>query len=708
MAVDLRSHARSTGERRPGPPGRRRLGIVIALVASMMLTLFARLYYVQLLDPDKPAQSAFATRDAAIVVPAPRGLIVDASGRLLVANTSVQQVTVTRDVLQRRPDKGRAVLTRLAALLGTSADVLSKRITPCSPKVPAPCSTLEPFAPVTVSKNAPTRVVLAVSERREDFPGVQVQTVSMPLYPNGAMAAHLLGYTSQISEADKKRNPKLNDVDTIGASGLAEQYDSVLRGIDGKQYVQLNPQGRTVADGRLIAPTQGDTLVTSIDVNLQALAEKSLAQQIRDSRKAGKPAPSGSVVIMDPQTGRIAASASYPTYDPSMFTGGISNADYATLTSPAANTPLLNRATAGQYAPGSTFKLITSSSLLEHKQINLRDKYSCPGSLTVDGRVKTNFESEALGPIDLRDALGYSCDTFFYRPTVGEYYTDQKRIDKHKVPNEWLQAVASDYGVGKAPGVDLPAGEQTAGGYADRESRQTRWEANRAAYCAAGRRGYPEIKDVKQRAYLTLLARENCTDGYRYRAGDNADMSIGQGETTMSPLQLAVAYSALVNGGRIFEPTLGKAVVNAKGDVVRTISAKMRNTIALPQKTFDYIAKSLNFGRGYAVSGAFAYIGSKYLSRIGGKTGTAEVEGKQDTSWLATWGPTYNEGGHVRARFVITGMIEQAGTGATAAGPMLKRIWDGIFGAGGLPVVPGQRPQTTLPRISPQVKVTGR
>lgn len=675
----------------------------------MMLTLFARLYYVQLLDPHKPTQSAHLTHDAAIVVPAPRGLIVDSHGRPMVANTSVRQITVNRELLQRRGDKGASVLARLAALLHTPVSLLAKEITPCSAKVPAPCSTGEPFAPVTVSGNAPMNVVLAVSEHREDFAGVTVQTATVPVYPSGTLAAHLLGYTGQITAGDKVKNPKLYDVDTIGLSGLEEQYDAALRGVDGQQIVQLNPQGYTVGTGALIPAEQGDTLITSIDENLQKLAEASLARQIKDSRKAGKPAPAGSVVILDPQTGRILAAASYPTYNPTQFVGGISNAGYRKLVDPSAGTPLLNRAFAGEYAPGSTFKLITSSSLVMNKEINTSDTYSCPGSLAIDGRVKTNYDSEVLGPITLRDALGYSCDTFFYRPTADEYYADQRRIDKGKAPLEHLQAMARAYGVGQAPGVDVPAGEQAAGSYADRETRLARWNANKADYCAAAKRGYPEVANRSDRAYLTRLASENCTDGWRYRAGDNADMAIGQGETTMSPLQLAVAYSALVNGGKIYEPMLGWGVVDAMGRVVKTLQPTVRNTVPVKQSLFNYITKSLQFSRGYAVSGAFAYIGSKYQNQIGGKTGTAEVQGKKDSSWLTTWGPTYKDGaGNARARFVMVGMVEQGGTGATAAGPMLKRIWDGIFGVGMLPVVSGARPQTELPSIGPQVKVITR
>ncbi len=665
----------------------------------MMLTLFARLYYVQLLDPNKPVQSAHLLHDGYIVVPAPRGLIVDARGRPLVANTSTQVITVDRDLLQKLPDKGAGVLSRLAGLLGVDAVTLGKEITPCSPKVPAPCWTGQPYQPVPVATGAPTGVVLAVSEHREQYPGVAVQTVTLPEYPHGSLAAHVLGYTSEITADDKKANRALNDADTIGASGLEQQYDAVLRGVDGKQLVQLNPQGYTVRMGAQVPAEQGDTLVTSIDLDVQKLAEQSLAQQIRDSRKAGQPATGGAVIVMDPNTGRILAAASYPTYDPQLFIGGISVADYRRLTDPSSGTPLLSRAIAGEYAPGSTFKLITSSSLYTHHEINLTDTYPCPGSLTVDGRVKTNYDSEVLGPVNLENALGYSCDTFFYAPAANEYYADQGRIAKGKKPHEYLQRMAAQFGVGRAPGVDLPAGEQAAGSYADRETRMARWQANKAAYCAAARKGYPEIRNRTDRAYYTELARENCTDGWRYRAGDNADMSIGQGETTMSPLQLALAYSAMLNGGRIWAPTFGWGVVDQDGKVVRTIEPRVRNRVPVSQKLFDYITKSLDFSRGWAVSGAFAYLGSKYQNRLGGKTGTAEVFGKKDTSWLATWGPTYKKNGHTTARFVVVGMVEQAGTGATAAGPMLKRIWDGLLGAGGEPVIPASRPETHLPTV---------
>jgi penicillin-binding protein 2 len=163
----------------------------------------------------------------------------------------------------------------------------------------------------------------------------------------------------------------------------------------------------------------------------------------------------------------------------------------------------------------------------------------------------------------------------------------------------------------------------------------------------------------------------------------------------------------MFNGGKIYAPTLGWAVVNRAGELVRTITPKVRDTVPVSQNVFNYIADSLSFSRGWAVSGAFAYIGSPLQDELGGKTGTAEVFGKQDTSWLASWGPVSKDAkGDVHAKFVVVGMIEQGGTGATAAGPMLKRVWNGIMGVGEPAVIAHSQPASTLPVIGPQLQVS--
>ncbi len=684
-------------ERRPAHS--RRVQLIAVLVASLIVTLSGRLYYVQILERDQPQQTAGLLHEGHIVVPAPRGEIVDARGRPLVANRVTHVVTVDREKLQLQPDHGTAVLARLARLIGTPQRDLAQEITPCGIHVPSPCWTGEPYQPVPVATDATTATVLALSERREQYDGVAVETQTVRDYPGGALAAHLLGYSGAVSAADEKRNHALHDADTIGRSGLEQQYDSILRGTDGSQIVSLDPRGDVVGTPRDLPAQPGDTLVTSIDRDVQALAEQAIAKQIAASRAKGKPATGAALVVLDPNTGRIIAAASYPSYDPQVFVGGISVADYAKLTAPSANDPLVSRAIAGAYAPGSTFKLITSSSVVSHHEATLDSTYPCPPSLAVDGRVKTNFDSESPGfPLTLAQALQVSCDTWFYSFAANEYYADQARIDAGQKATEYLQHMASSYGLGRIPGVDLPADEQATGGYADRESRLTRWEANQARYCADAKRGFPDEQDPAQRAFLTRLAAENCTDGWRYHAGDNADMAIGQGETTVSPLQLAVAYSALLNGGRIWQPTIGRAVVDSSGKVVRTINPTVRNQVPVRRSTLDYIANALHFQDSHSVSGALAFDGSPYKTQIGGKTGTAEVFGKQDTSWLASWGPIGQDSqGNPTARFVVVGMVEQAGTGASAAAPMVRTVYDGLFGAGRPAVLPGSRPETSLP-----------
>ena len=675
---------------------RRRLLLIETLVLSLVLTLVGRLFWVQMLDPNKPIQTAGAIHDGRIVLPAVRGEILDARGRVLVGNTSSYVITVNRAVLLAQADEGRRTMSRLSSLLGTTSAALAQEITPCGIHVPSPCWTGQPYQPVPVSKNASAAALLAVSEHSEDYPGVSVQTQTVRTYPNQSLAAHELGYVGQVSAADEKADKSLTDTDSIGRSGLEASYDVALRGRDGYQVVKLDPRGDEVRSGGTVHPTAGDTVVTSIDAGVQSLAETELRKQITASRRAGYAAPGGAVVIMDPTTGRIIAAASYPTYNPEVFVGGISVADYQALTKTSADNPLLSRAIAGAYAPGSTFKLVSASSDVMHKLASLTSTYSCPSSLNIDGLIKHNFESEVVpGPVNLKLALQVSCDTWFYRFAVQEYHDDQRRIEKGEKPHEYLQHMAQAFGFASSAQVDLPASEQTVGSFADRETRLARWTANRTLYCADAKAGYKGVQNRTDRAYLTRLASENCTDGWRYRAGDNADLAIGQGETTVSPLQLAVAYSALVNGGTVYKPTLGWAEVNGAGKVVRTIKAQVKDKLPVSKKVLDYIASSLHFVNGAPITGAAPFAGSPIKQELSGKTGTAEVYGKSTTSWLATWGPS------PKAKFVMVAMVEQAGTGASAAGPLSRAIWNGLLGVGQKAVIPGSTPESALPTVVP-------
>jgi len=296
--------------------------------------------------------------------------------------------------------------------------------------------------------------------------------------------------------------------------------------------------------------------------------------------------------------------------------------------------------------------------------------------------------------------LQVSCDTFFYAPAANEYYADQARIAAKQKPQEQLQAMAKAFGISEPPRIDLPADEQASGTIADRETRLSRWNAHKTEYCAQARQGYPDEPNPTTRAYLTQLALENCTDGWRYRAGDNADMAIGQGETTVSPLQLAMAYSAMVNGGTLYAPSIGWGVVDSSGKVIQTITPKVIRKVPVAASTLSFFGDALHFDNSHAVSGALAFDGSPIKTEIGGKTGTAEVYGKQDTSWFASWGPMAAGQPASKAKFVVVGMIEQAGLGSSAAAPMVRKVFEGMLGANGPAVLPQGQPATTLPKVA--------
>jgi penicillin-binding protein 2 len=672
-----------------------RLVVLRVLILSLVVTLGARLYYLQILDKEKLVQTANRQHTREVVLPAPRGVIVDDRGRPLVSNRVSLVVSINRSELLGLPDRGAAMLARLSPLVHIPAGELGMRITPCAPKVPKPCWNGSPYQPVPIRTDTTPQLVLRIAEHREDFPGVTADAQTLRQYPNTTLAAHSLGYVGPVTQeeldtaaAAGRTDLHLNDI--VGRSGLERTYDGDLRGTDGIRQVSVDNRGTVLGTLSESPPAQGDTLVTSIDRDVQAIADKALADEIAKRRTETDPfnnhakfaAPSGAAVVLDPQTGRIIALSSYPTYDPTLFVGGISVKELARLTDPAAGTPLVSRAVAGQFAPGSTFKLSSASAEVASGRVSLDGSYTCPGFLQVGNQKKTNFEGKGIaGSIDLRIALAKSCDTIFYGFAQSDWYADQGRVDGGQKPVEALQAMARKYGFGSEPGIDLPAGEQTAGRIVDRAYLKQRWDANKKQYCADGARGYPEVTDAARRDFLTRLAKENCTDGWRFRVGDAADLAIGQGETTVSPLQLAVAYSALVNGGTLWQPTIGRAVVGPDGKVVREIKAKSRGKVPVSGKVLDYIRNSLAFTPQNGASGSVAFGGfplDKVL--VGGKTGTAEVFGKQDTSWFASWAPA---GGAGAAKFVIVGMIEQGGLGAQAAAPMVRQIYDGIYGLDG-------------------------
>lgn len=680
---------------------RLRLVVVQALVLTLFATLFARLWFLQVLDGEAYQAQAASQSVREIVVQPPRGLVVDAQGRPLVANRTAWVVGVDRTLVGRIDSTDReVVLDRLAGTLGIERAALDARLLDCGDagSVEGSCWNGSPYQPVPVAVDVDRAVALRILEQAEDFPAVvaEEQTVRDYPQPYGVNAAHLLGYLSPITEseldaAEASDDRSVNGASNVGRAGVEQEYDEWLRGMPGYRRVAVDSMGRVVGDDSSVEATPGDTLVTSIDAQVQSVVEQQLASTIATARATrdevtGRDyvADSGAAIVMEADTGRIVAMASQPTYDPEVWSGGISSDELAYLYSEEAGTPLLSRAMQGQFAPGSTWKPFMTAGALENGY-STDTRLDCSSSYRVGNREFRNYESGAYGSIGFDKALEVSCNTFFYR--IGHAFWQQAGGDPADIDAaDPLVEEAKDFGFGTATGIDVPG--ETSGRIADRAWKQEYYESQREYYCTIGEE---EGDDFQHR-----FAREFCAEGNLYRAGDAVNFSIGQGDTLVTPLQLTRAYAALANGGTLYEPRVAKAVVSPEGDLVRDIPPVVAGQVDVPADYISYIDAALS---NVTAQGTMAWrMGGFPLDQVDirSKTGSAEVYGKQSTSWVASYSDDY----------VVVMMVSQGGTGSGTSGPAIRAIWESLYGVQGEEVVPdaaaipGTVPPTGLPTFT--------
>ena len=667
---------------------RLRLFVVQALVLSLFFTLFARLWYMQVLDGDgyQAAAAHQSVRD--VVVQPARGLIVDDMGRPLVANRSSWVVTIDRTLFGKLEEKVRdATVRKLSRVVGEPVKTIEARVVLCGQtgSVAGTCWNGSPYQPVPVARDVPQKVAVKLLERAEEYPGVLAQQDSVRAYPSpyGVNGAHVLGYLSPITsgeleEADKDQDTSLNGASVVGRAGVERAYDEYLRGKPGYKKVAVDSMGRVLGDSGTVEATPGDTLVTSIDSDVQAYVEKQLHGAMTTARGTfdkvtGKNyvADSGAAVVMEAKTGRIVAMASQPTYDPEVWSGGITKKELNKLYSEKSGDPLLSRASQGQFAPGSTWKPIMTVGALNHG-FSESTQLDCSSGLQVGNRWFKNYESAAYGYISFAKALELSCDTFFYR--VGLSYWNKYGSDPANVKaKDPLVETAKDFGFGTATGGDVTA--EASGRIADRKWKYSYWKAMKGYYCKVDRKN-----TTGQRDFLHVFAHEFCLEGFNYRAGDAVNYVIGQGDTMVTPLQLARAYAALSNGGKLLEPRVAKAVVSPSGKLIKEIKPKVTRRIDSKKSALEYVDNAL---KGTPKEGTLAWKFTGFpldKVQIRGKTGSAEVYGKQSTSWVATYTKDY----------VVIMMITQGGTGSGTSGPAVRKIWEHLYGIKGEKVLPGK------------------
>jgi penicillin-binding protein 2 len=649
-----------------------RLVVLQVVVLSLLATLGGRLWYLQIRNGEQYQQEAASNQIRQVTVPAVRGQILDANGAALAGNETKLVVSVSRTSLLDEQDGGKAVLDKLAQVLGMKARDVEDKVRLCDASTPQPCWNGSPYEPIPVTDRATTQQAMQIMERREEFPGVTAEPTAVRSYPgpSGANAAQVLGYLSPVTQdqvkasADKKGKAKLAATDETGQAGLESVYDSDLRGTTGTNDLKVDNLGRVIGDAGGVAAQPGDDLVTSLDARVQAVTEKQLHQAMLTLRHTydtvthqNYKADSGTAVVMDVHTGRIVAMASEPTYNPNIWTGGISAKDYSALTSAKSDYPLLNRATQAQAAPGSTFKVVSTTGALE-AGYSKNDTFPCTSSMSIGGQLFKNFEGENFGDINLSKALEVSCDTVFYNVAYQQWLKDGGLHGKN--PKDWLFKAAHQFGLGQTTGIDLPA--ESKGRVPDRQWHQDYWTAMKDIWCKQA--------SAKNNDYITQIARQDCTDFKYVRAGDEVNYAIGQGDTLVTPIQMARAYAALANGGTLYKPSLAKAVVSPSGKVAQNIAPVAQGRLPDTKSQLQYIDNAL---AGVVTSGTAAWkFGGWPQNKIPlhAKTGTAEVYGKQTTSWFDTYTKDY----------AVVMMISQGGTGSGGSGPAVRNIYNSLYG----------------------------
>ncbi len=648
FSVEAMLDAPDTTESRPGL----RLRIVGISVVVLFALLGLRLWALQVLQAPAAAHAVVANQIRTVAIEPTRGLILDRNGNPLVTNVVTEQITLSRVTATQDP----WVVGNLAALVGQTTAQVQDALDNEQYSI---------YKPAPIMDDAPVSDILYIREHPSEFPGVSSVQTTQRSYPQlelpgpaqgGYPAAQVLGYVGTINGAELKSRASqgYQAGDAFGQSGLEYQYEPELHGTPGKQELEVDPQGQVAGVMKTVAAEPGDDVVTNIDTNLQQVADNALATQIMHLRQttdptcnnnAGchPPADTGAVVVMDPQTGAVYAMSSYPTYDPSVWVGGISTPEYAALNASGAQN---NYAIQGEYTPGSTFKLNTATAALDLGLWSPTDLYDDRGTFTVPGCsggsttcTLANAPGDgALGDIDISTAITVSDDDFFYN--LGAEFWDAYESTGQYGPTP-IQDQAMQYGLGELTGIDLPFETQ---GRVDSQAERQKLHAE------------------------APTAFPNTT----WYTGDNVEMAFGQGATAITPIEQAVAYSTFANGGTRYAPQVAAAIVTPNGKVVKRFTPQVTGHVSLPPSTYQALLTGFEgvvqspHGTGYGVPGLGTFPGG-----VAGKTGTADTEiGKEPTAWFIGFGPEADP------QYVVVCVIDQAGYGATAAAPVVGDIFN--------------------------------
>jgi penicillin-binding protein 2 len=652
-----------------------RLTFLAVIVIALFVALFARLWFLQVLAGDRFVELADSNRLRTVVVEAPRGSILSADGEELVRNRPALTISADRQQLlgldgTPRNEAAIAVVDRLADLLEISSDEVLERLV---------SRRYSPFRPVPIAFDVTPETVFAVREHQELFPGVVAETLPVREYPYGPVAAHALGYLNEITEQElaDERFADYRGGDLVGRDGVERSYEEELRGVAGQRVLVVNARGNVLDVQSERDPIEGHDLVTTLDLDLQAATERLLEDGILASRELERddgellPSVAGSAVVLDAQDARVLALASWPTYDPREFVGGLTPqyAEYL-YADPDNPQPSINRVTTGRYPPGSVFKIVSGAAMMETGLAGPATTLPCPPEYEVGGNTFRNWNREDEGEMDLSDAMKRSCDTYFYDLAYRQWVVEQRELDALDNDLEQLDEVQSrvsgEFGYGAPLGIDLP--NEAAGVIPDRQAKLATWTEQRDLWC--------ELAAESEPGYRRDVLEHNCQFGYLWLGGDAINTSIGQGEILVSPLQVAASYVAIANGGTLLAPRVGDAVIGPDDEVLRRIETETIRDLDLDDDVLAAIRDGLERvvmeprGTAYPAFDGFPFD----EVTVAGKTGTAELKPLVPYAWFAAYAPADDP------EVVVVVSVEQGNGGAQTAAPIARNILEHYYG----------------------------
>ena len=593
-------------------PAQKRLKYMGCIVIAVVFVLASRLWYLQIVKGSVYEALSLGNRVRVIPVTAPRGKILDRSGIPLASNRLAFCVSVVpQDVRDRE-----GTIAWLSQVLEMTPESIEQKLS--SPR--------RPFEPIRIKQDVSPDAVVAIGERRTEFPGVIIEEIPCRNYTLGDIASHVIGYTREIDADELKafRDEGYKLGDQIGKVGIEKAFESYLRGTDGGEQVEVNSLSQPIRVLGSVSPVPGHDVMLTIDSKLQMSSEKALEAMLVELSKSKDTsrAKAGVVIALDPGTGEILAMASKPSYDPNMFVGELTSKDLEFLESSPSPQP--NRAIGHTYPPGSTFKVITALSALELGKIDLATRFFCSGRDSASGKACWTVEyGRGHGSLDIINGISESCNIVFYE--LGR-----------RVGIDDLAETARMFGLGASTGIVMFPKDQ-AGLVPDREWKVRNFE------------GYDRT----------------------WYATETLDVAIGQGALLVTPLQLANVYSAIASRGTLRRPTIVKYVLDPDGRPVEVFQSTVVRKIPISERSWEILEEGLvSVTTKGTARGAF----EGFPLEVAGKTGTAQNPQGPSHAWFACYAPAKEP------EIVVLVMIEHASSGAQHAAPVARQVLEEYFG----------------------------